>query len=252
MKENLTVGRLARMAGVSVRTLHHYDEIGLLTPNGRSANGYRHYGRAEVARLQEVLFFRELGFSLEAIKAIVETPGYDRRAALEQHRALLERRTEHMLAMLEAVDRAIGAETKGVAMTNEEMLEVFGDFDPAEYAAEAEQRWGGTDAYRESARRTASYTKSDWEAIRREADAINAGFLKLMAAGDTAHGEAAAALVDRHRAHITKWFYECTPEIHQGLGQMYVADQRFQKNIDKAGEGLAAYMSEAIAAHHAD
>ena len=120
-------------------------------------------------------------------------------------------------------------------MTNEEMLDVFGDFDPAEHAAEAEERWGGTDAYRESVTRTAAYTKDDWTTISREADAINAGFLELMAAGDPADGEAAAALVDRHRAHITKWFYECTPEIHRGLGEMYSADPRFRKNIDKAG-----------------
>jgi hypothetical protein len=137
-------------------------------------------------------------------------------------------------------------------MTNEEMLDVFGDFDPAEHAAEAEERWGGTDAYRESVSRTAAYTKDDWITIRREADDINAGFLELMTAGDPADGQAAAALVDRHRAHISKWFYDCTPEIHEGLGQMYTADPRFQTNIDKAGAGLAAYLSDAIAARYAD
>jgi DNA-binding transcriptional MerR regulator len=252
MEETLRVGQVARMAGVSVRTLHHYDAIGLLTPDVRSSNGYRQYGRAQVARLQEVLFFKELGFPLDAVKAIVETPGYDRRAALEQHRALLERRTERMLAMLDAVDRAITAETKGVGMTNEEMLDVFGDFDPAEHAAEAEERWGGTNAYRESVTRTAAYTKGDWTTIRREADAINAGFLELMARGEHADGEVAAALVDRHRAHISKWFYDCTPEIHRGLGEMYLADPRFRENIDKAGERLAAFQSAAIAARYGD
>jgi hypothetical protein len=135
-------------------------------------------------------------------------------------------------------------------MTNEEMLDVFGDFDPTEHAAEAEERWGGTDAYRESVGRTAAYTEDDWTTISREADAINAGFLELMAAGDPADGEAAAALVDRHRSHISRWFYDCTPEIHRGLGEMYSADPRFRENIDRAGEGLAAFQSAAIAARY--
>jgi len=233
-----------------VRTLHHYDAIGLLTPNVRSANGYRQYGRAQIARLQEVLFFKELGFPLDAVKTIVETPGYDRRAALEQHRALLERRTERMLAMLDAVDRAITAETKGVGMTNEEMLDVFGDFDPAEHAAEAEQRWGDSDAYRQSTRRTASYSKADWLDIKREATEINAAFAELMAGGTQADSGEAAAIVDRHRAHITKWFYDCSPEIHTGLGRMYVDDGRFTEHFEADAEGLARYVSEAIAARY--
>jgi hypothetical protein len=121
----------------------------------------------------------------------------------------------------------------------------------AEHEAEARERWGDTEAYRESARRTSSYTKDDWTAIGREADDIYAGLIDLMTAGTPADSAAAAALVDRHRAHISKWFYDCTPEIHAGLGQMYAADPRFQENIDQAGEGLAAYLSEAIAARYA-
>jgi hypothetical protein len=137
-------------------------------------------------------------------------------------------------------------------MTNEKMLEVFGDFDPSEHEAEAKERWGHSDAYRESARRTASYTKDDWAAIGREVDDIHAGLVELMAAGTPADGAAAAGLVDRHRAHISRWFYDCTPEIHAGLGQMYSSDPRFGENIDTAGRGLAAYLSEAIAARYAD
>ena len=133
-------------------------------------------------------------------------------------------------------------------MTNEEMLEVFGDFDPAQYEEEARRRWGDTEAYRESARRTAGYGKADWQQIGREGAEINEAFIALMKTGTPPESPQAGALAERHRAYISKWFYECTPEIHAGLGQMYTADGRFTANIDKAAPGLAAYMSAAITA----
>lgn len=247
--EALTVGAIARLSGVTVRTLHHYDALGLVVPGERTAAGYRRYGRADAQRLQEVLFFRELGFPLEQIKEIMTRPNYQRAAALERHRALLERKAGHLSAMLAAVDAAIDAEKRGRTMTNEEMLEVFGDFDPSQYEEEVEQRWGGTDAYRESSRRTKSYTKSDWEQIGREGAEVNAAFIALMAAGTPPDSPQARAVAERHRAYISKWFYECSLEIHRGLGQMYTADPRFTQNIDKAAPGLAAYMSAAIAAN---
>jgi len=245
----LTVGSLARLAGVTVRTLHHYHDIGLVVPAGRTESGYRTYGPPEVERLQEVLFFRELGFPLEAIRDVVGRQEYTRAAALRRQRELLEARAEHVIDMIDAVDRAIAAERTGVTMTNEEMLEVFGDFDPAQYEEETKERWGDTDAYRESARRVSRYTKDDWKAMQADADAINQDFLKLMAAGIPAGDPAAMDLAERHRLHITKWFYDCTKEIHSGLGQMYLADVRFKENIDKAGEGLAEFLSSAIAAN---
>jgi DNA-binding transcriptional MerR regulator len=247
----LTVGSLARLAGVTVRTLHHYDEIGLVAPAGRTESGYRTYGSAEVERLQEVLFFRELGFPLETIRDVVGLPGYTRAGVLRRQREMLEARAEHVLAMIEAIDRAIAAEETGVGMTHEEMLEVFGDFDPAEYEQEARERWGETDAYQESARRVSRYTAGDWKAMQAEADAINQALLRLMDDGTPPDDPAAMDLAEQHRLHITKWFYDCTKEIHAGLGQMYVADVRFKTNIDKAGEGLAEYLSAAIAANAA-
>jgi len=133
-------------------------------------------------------------------------------------------------------------------MANQEMFQAFGDFNPSRYEQEAEQRWGDTAAYRESARRTKSYTKADWQQISREGVEINDAFLALMAAGVPADSPQAQAVAESHRAHISRWFYDCSPEIHRGLGQMYVADPRFTQNIDRAGPGLAAYMSAAIAA----
>jgi DNA-binding transcriptional MerR regulator len=247
--EALTVGAIARLAGVTVRTLHHYDEIGLVVPEGRTESGYRTYGHAEIKRLQEVLFFRELGFGLAEIKEIVGRPTYNRAVALDRQRELLEARADRLLGLIEAVGRAVQAERTGIKMSNEDALGVFGDFDPAEYEEEAKKRWGETEAYKQSAQRTARYTKQDWEQLGVEADAINQRFLTLLAAGTPADSDAAMEIAEEHRAHISKWFYDCTREIHAGLGRMYVADVRFKENIDKGGEGLAEYMAAAITAN---
>jgi DNA-binding transcriptional MerR regulator len=248
-KQARTVGAIARMAGITVRTLHHYDEVGLVVPGARTAAGYRLYGPAEVARLQEVLFFRELGFGLDEIAEIVARPDYDRASALARQRELLAARADRLHTMITAVDDAIDAEKRGTRMSDEEMLSVFGAFDPAEYEEEARERWSDSEAYRDSVRRTAGYSAEDWERLGEEATEINDAFLALMAAGEPADGAEAMAVAQRHREHISTWFYECTPEIHAGLGRMYVADPRFTANIDAAGEGLAAYLSAAIAAN---
>jgi hypothetical protein len=128
---------------------------------------------------------------------------------------------------------------------------VFGDFDPTDHEEEAQQRWGTTAAYAQSAQRTSRYTKADWEAIQAGADRIYAGFVALQVKGITPNSPEAAELVEAHREHISRWFYDCTAEIHAGLGKMYVADRRFADNIDKAGPGLSTYMSAAIEAAYA-
>ncbi len=249
MHDALTVGEISRLTGVTIRTLHHYDEIGLVSPAERSGSGYRLYGPAEVRRLQEVLFFRELGMALDEIGRIVDDPGYRRDAALRRHRRMIEAKADHLLRMLDAIDSALTAERTGHTMTNDELLGVFGDFDPSEFQQEAAERWGDTDAFGESARRTARYSRADWEQMRREAGEIDAGLVALMEAGAPADGPAAMDLAERHREHISAWFYECTADIHRALGEMYVADARFTENIDRAAPGLAAYLSAAIAAN---
>jgi MerR family transcriptional regulator, thiopeptide resistance regulator len=243
-----TIGAVARLAGISIRTLHHYDEIGLLSPGGRSEAGYRLYEAADLERLQQILLLRELGFGLDEIARVLDDPAYDRGTALHQQRDQLERNRARLDRLIAAVDQAITASQEGRTMTPEESLEVFGDFDPSEYEDEAKERWGDTDAYKESARRTKSYTKADWQRIGAESEEINQAFIALMDAGVPATSTQAREVAERHRGHITKWFYPCSPEIHASLGAMYAADPRFTKNIDKARDGLAKYMSEAIAA----
>lgn len=246
---DMTVGRLARLAGVTVRTLHHYDEIGLLQPSGRSASGYRLYSAQDRERLQELLFYRELGLGLEEIGRVMTDPAYDRGAALREHRELLRVQLATKRAMLDAVERAIEHHDGGMAMTNEEMFEVFGDFDPAEHADEVRERWGDTDAYRESSRRTSQYTKDDWAAIKAEAEAIEQRFAELLRSGTEPTSDEAVTAAETHRAHIDRWFYPCPPAMHLNLGEMYVADARFARHYDDREPGLAAFVRDAIAAN---
>ncbi len=146
----------------------------------------------------------------------------------------------------------IEATKRGNQMTPEERLDVFGTFSPDDHAAEAEERWGRTDSYRESVLRTGSYTPEDWKQQSEEGWGVYAALLALMSEGVNHDSEQAARLVDAHRSHISKWFYECTPEIHAVLGTMYVTDERFRSSIDEAGEGLAGYLSAAIVSRYAN
>ncbi len=240
-----TVGDLATMAGITVRTLHHYDEIGLLVPSGRSTSGYRIYDNDAVERLRAILTYRQLGLSLEETSDAIDN---DTQETLRHARDRVHRQIAHLEKIAASLTRSISSTTQGDALTPEEKLAVFGDFDPDEYVDDAEQRWGDTDAFDESTRRTGTYDAQDWKHIRAENDDISRQFVSLMAAGIDPDSPEAASLVEQHRAHISRWYYECAPEIHAGLGRLYVADTRFTDNIDKAGNGLAAYMSAAITA----
>ena len=245
----LTIGEVASLARVSVRTLHHYDDIGLLSPSERSENGYRHYSDADLATLQQVLFFKELGFGLGDITRIMHDPDFDRLEALRMQRKMLNDKSAQLALMAEAVDAAIGATQGGVRMDTKDMFEAFGEFDPKEYEKEAEERWGGTDAYKESARRTKRYTKEDWARIKAEGEAVNAAMAALMDEGVPSDDPRAMDLAEEHRLQIDTWFYPCSQEMHVGLGTMYVADPRFAQNYEKVHVGLAQYMCDAIGAN---
>jgi MerR family transcriptional regulator, thiopeptide resistance regulator len=246
----MTVGELSRISGVTVRTLHHYDEIGLVVPSQRTNANYRLYSDEDVLRLQQVLVFRELGMPLDEIAGVLDEATHANRAELlRRHRAALVEKRGKLDAMLASVDHAIDVLEKGTQMmTSEDFKKMFDGFDPAEHEQEAEERWGNTDAYKESQRRVKTYGKAEWEQIGKEAHAINTRFLDLMRENAAPADPRVQAVVEDHRKHISRWFYECSKEIHKGLGAMYVGDPRFTKNIDKAGAGLAQFMSDAIAA----
>jgi DNA-binding transcriptional MerR regulator len=242
---SFTVGELARLSGVTVRTLHHYDELGLVVASERSSGGYRLYSVADVLRLQDVLLLRELGLPLARIAQILDDPGYRRADALRQHRQALVARRGQLDAMIAAVDASLRLE-EGHAMKPEDVKPLFDGFDPAAYAEEAEQRWGNTDAYRESARRTKKYGPAEWDAIRREADAIYARLGELMREGAPPTDPRVLAMVETHRAHIDRWFYPCSPAMHAGLAELYVSDPRFSANLDKIAPGFARFLHDAI------
>ena len=248
---SLTVGAVARLAGVTVRTLHHYDEIGLLSASGRSDAGYRRYADADLERLQRILFYRELGFGLEQIRDVMTDGRADPVAHLRRQHAMLLDRIGRLERMAAAVEKAMEARTMGINLTPEERLEVFGDFNPDDHAAEAEERWGGTDPYRESQRRAASYTKADWERIKAEGQAAIEQVVGAMNAGKPADSPEAMAGAEAHRRQIDDAFYPCSYEMHVGLAEMYIADPRFTATYEKIAPGLAQYLHDAIKANAA-
>lgn len=244
-----TVGQVAKVAGISVRTLHHYDEIGLLEPSERSAAGYRLYTDDDLVTLQQVMFFRELGFGLDDIGRLMHDPAFDRREALRlQHRMLADKAAQ-LMKMMDAVDRTLDGLQKGSTMEKEEMFEVFGDFNPAEYEEEVQERWGHTDAYKESARRTKKYTKADWQRFKDESEQIGTDTAGLMDAGVPATDARAMDLAEQARQQIDTWFYPCSHEMHVNLAEMYIVDPRFMATYEKIHVGMAQYWHDAILAN---
>ncbi|MFF8494960.1 MerR family transcriptional regulator [Streptomyces albidoflavus] len=244
-----TVGQVAAVAGVTVRTLHHYDAIGLLSPSGRSAAGHRRYGDGDLDRLQRILFHRALGFALDEIAALLDDPDADPRAHLRRQHALLTERIETLRRMADAVAAAMEAAQMGINLTPEEKFEVFEGYDPDQYADEARQRWGHTDAYRESQRRTASYTKADWQRLKDEFDALHARVAELLAQGVPADAPEAMDAAEEHRRFIDGAHYPCDARMHTCLADMYVADPRFTATYEAIRPGLAQYLHDAIHAN---
>lgn len=247
-----TVGRVAELAGVTVRTLHHYDEIGLLSPSQRSAGGYRRYDDRDLERLQQILYYRELGFSLEEIAIILDDPTSDPVGHLRRQHELLTGQMRRMREMITAIEFAMEAHKMGISLTPEERFEVFGDFNPADHAEEAERRWGDTDAYRESSRRTSRYTKQDWLRNRAESQDWGRRLGEAMDAGLAADSPQAKELAEEHRQHISQWFYECSYDIHTGLADMYLADDRFTATYESIKPGMTQYLHDAIHANAVD
>jgi DNA-binding transcriptional MerR regulator len=236
-----TVKAVADLAGISVRTLHHYDEIGLLKPEQVSASGYRLYTETDLERLQQVLFFKELGFGLQEIRSIIDSPGFDRRRALLEHKQLLLERRERIGRLIQSVDRTLEAMERGATMAEKDL---FDGFDQSQYEEEARQRWGHTEAYRESTRRAKSYTKADWDAIKQESEQINQGLAALVGR-DPADPEV-QEWIRRHHQQINDRFYTCSTEIYRGLADMYVQDERFTATYEKIRPGMAQFMRAAM------
>jgi MerR family transcriptional regulator, thiopeptide resistance regulator len=245
-----TVSEVAELTGVTVRALHHYDEIGLVRPVQRTEAGYRLYGAADLERLQLVLFYRELGFPLTEIKELLDASDLDRGQALRHQRELLWAEAHRLARILAAVDEAITAHEKDETMSEEAMFEVFGDRQ-RELQAEVEQRWGETDAYRESRRRLAGYTKEDWEELKAESEAIMRRIGEVYRAGAPADSDAAMDAVEAHRVQIDERFYSCSHQMQVQLGEGYVQDPRFTETYESIEPGLTVWVRDAIRANAA-
>ncbi len=202
----------------------------------------------DLDRLQQVLFYRELGFPLDEITTILDDPGADAATHLRRQHELLRRRIARLEALVEAVEAAMEAARMGVSLTPEERYEVFGEFRPEDYAEEAESRWGGTSAWAES-RRARPMREGRLGGHQGGGQRAGGGVARPVRAGVPADAPEARAVAERHRRHISRWFYDCTYEIHACLGEMYVADERFARNYERVAAGLAVYVRDSIAAN---
>ena len=241
----MQINEFAKLVSVSVRTLHYYDEIGLLKPAFvDEQNGYRFYDETSLERMQEILFYRELDFELKSIAEILSSPDYDKQKALAEQRKLLILKKERLERIIAALDSAEKGKITMTAFDNS-------DYETARnrYEAEAKRRWGETDAYKEHAEKTANYSKEKWKAVTDGLMTVLAKFARCMKDGHAPDSDEAQALVKELQNYITENYYTCTDEILAGLGQMYVADERFKNNIDKHAPGTAAFISESIATY---
>ncbi len=245
----LTVGQVAEQLGVTVRTLHHYDQIGLLVPSQRTLAGYRLYAHPDIVRLQHVVVYRRLGFALEEIALLLDDPSADVGEHLRRQRKAVMSRLDEMRELVAALDRALEKEMSGIKLTKEEQKELFGDGFSEDYAVEAEERWGDTQAWKQSQGRTSKYTKADWAEVKAEMDANNEAFVAAMEAGLSATSDEAMEAAEQHRLHIHHRFYDLTPDFHRNLGDMYLADPRFTKTYEDIAPGLAQYVRDAIHAN---
>ena len=234
----MQINEFARLTGVSVRTLHYYDEIGLLTPAYVDKfTGYRYYDENSILRMQEILFYRELDFSLKSIMNILSAPDYDKEKALNEQKKLLILKKERLERLISAIDSA----KKG-----ENIMNAFDNTEFENYKDEVKEKWGQTDAYKEYSQKTKGYSKDNFNAMGEGLENILEDFAVCMNGGSSPDSTDAQALVEKLQSYITENFYTCTNEILAGLGQMYVADERFKNNIDKHSLGTAEFVSEAI------
>ncbi|MEA4970715.1 MAG: MerR family transcriptional regulator [Candidatus Pelethousia sp.] len=240
----MKVSQLSKLSGLSVRTLHYYDEIGLLKPGQVSEAGYRGYGEEAVERLSQVMFFRELGFPLKDIRSILESPSFDRNAALEQQIGLLKLKRDHLDNLITLAE---GAVMLGMSRVD---FKVFDTRKIDEYMAMAKASWQKSPAWQEYEARIKGQTKEQQDAAAQGTMDILAELGKLKAAGEGPGSGAAQALVEKLQAYITANFYDCTPEILAAWGRMYTGDGRYQEDIDEySGPGAAQFAGEAIAVY---
>ncbi|KWX21214.1 transcriptional regulator [Mycolicibacterium wolinskyi] len=242
-----TVGAVAALTGVSVRTLHHYDHIGLVVPSVRTAAGYRGYTDTDIERLHLVLVYRSVGLALDEIRTLLDDADADVLAHLQRQHSLLCERAEQLQQTIKAVEELMSAHNNGIQLSAEEQVEIFGSAVFDEHHEEAQERWGGTEEWRQSQIRTAEMSKQDWIEFKAENDALLQALADGKRAGMRPGSPEADALAARHRANVSR-FYDCTDDMHVCLAQMYLADERFTRYYDDVEPGLARFVHDIITA----
>ena len=248
VREVYKIKEVSELAGVSVRTLHYYDEIDLLKPAHIEENGYRLYNEGNLARLQQILFFKEMDLPLNKIKAILDDPQFDQLDSLMKHKKVLVEKQKRLEKIIQSIDQTAQAIKGGREMSKQDMFEPF-DMSRVEehllkYEKEVKEKYADTEAFRQSKQKTNGYQADDWKTIEIERQRIYQSLADLMDR-DPADSEV-QQIIHEWRMHISKHFYDCTPEIFKGLGEMYISDQRFTDNIDSTKPGLARYLHDAI------
>ena len=235
----MTVNEVSKLTGVSIRTLHYYDQIGLLQPTGITESGYRQYDDTALERLQQILLFRELEFPLKEIKKILDSDGFDRKKALEQQIELLTLKKEHLENLI-----TFAREIKRTGVRTMD-FKVFDKSKMDEYAKKAKEQWGDTEAYKEFEQKNKDRSESDMKHITKGLMQVFVEFGEMM--DKKADDELVQGLVKKLQDYISTHFYQCTPEILRGLGKMYAGGGEFTENIDAVGgEGCAKFAADAI------
>lgn len=240
-----SVQKLASLAGVTVRTLHYYDEVNLLKPAKIQKNGYRQYEEAELLRLQQIMFFRELDFSLDNIQKILSSPQFDMRMALQEQKNLIKLKRHRLDRLITTIDKTIKKINKEINMQDEEL---YGNFSKAEmdkYAEEAQQRWGHTKAFRESQERVKKMGKVGLDKALKEAGELTLEIATAMKTGKDPKSEAVQKLIARHYNGL-RAFYEPNLQMYTGMAKMYVDDPRFKANYENVAIGLAEFMCDGM------
>jgi DNA-binding transcriptional MerR regulator len=246
--KSYTVSQVARMAGVTIRTLHHYDQIGLLSPAARTEAGYRLYQEPDLLRLQQILFFKELDMPLAEVRQILDDPSFDQVTALEHHRQLLQQQMERLTRLLNTIDKTIEGLTEvDMTLTDEELYGGFSTEQIERYKREARQMWG-TQVVEESERKVKKLSREQWKAVGAEGEAVTVA-LAAVADRDPSDDQV-QALIARHHAWI-EHFYPCSAGRYRGLAQLYVEHPEFRAFYEKYRPGLADFMAEAMN-HYAD
>ena len=256
MSKLYKIGEVARFSGLSERCLRYYESIGLLVPQTRSASGYRLYADGDLLRLQRIMQAKQLGFSLDAIVSLMDAEPTQWILALEQQKAQLLQQldaTQKQLKCLDAWMLQMQEPTKGVSMMSgkeEQVAQMFAGLEPEKLEREAEARWGNTSTWRESKRRTATYTKEDWERYRCEQATWIEALAQCFRSNEPVDMPKVKALAEEHRESIGRWFYPCTADMQLGLAVMYEQDERFRAYYDRVEIGLTDYLVRAIRAQN--